>query len=82
MQSMETAEAMESVAMRHGFWRTVREALAGSEQDYTEGSLGRAVLLLAVPMMLEMAMESAVRRRRRRTGSARLGRVRGGRRSA
>jgi putative MATE family efflux protein len=36
----------------------VREAVAGSEQDYTEGPLGRAVLLLAVPMVLEMAMES------------------------
>jgi putative MATE family efflux protein len=58
MQAMETAEAMEPVAARHGFWRTVREALAGSEQDYTEGRLGRAVLLLAVPMILEMAMES------------------------
>jgi putative MATE family efflux protein len=32
--------------------------VAGSEQDYTEGSLGRAVFLLSVPMILEMAMES------------------------
>ena len=41
-----------------GFWASVREALAGSEQDFTTGPLGRAVLLLAVPMVLEMAMES------------------------
>ncbi len=41
-----------------GFWASVREALRGSRQDYTEGPLGRAILLLAVPMVLEMAMES------------------------
>jgi putative MATE family efflux protein len=40
------------------WWAAVREAVAGSEQDYTEGPLGRAVLLLAVPMVLEMSMES------------------------
>lgn len=39
-------------------WAAVREALRGSRQDYTEGSLDRAIVLLAVPMVLEMAMES------------------------
>ena len=34
------------------------QAVRGSQQDYTEGPLGRAVFLLAVPMVLEMAMES------------------------
>ena len=36
----------------------LREALAGSDQDYTEGSLSRGIALLAIPTMLEMAMES------------------------
>src|ERR1044071_452481 len=40
------------------FWAAVREALRGSRQDFTEVPIGRAILLLAVPMILEMAMES------------------------
>jgi putative MATE family efflux protein len=40
------------------FWKLVREALAGSRRDLTSESLGRAILLLAVPMVLEMFMES------------------------
>jgi putative MATE family efflux protein len=36
----------------------VREALHGSNQDYTEGPVGRALVLLAVPMVLETVLES------------------------
>jgi MATE family, multidrug efflux pump len=43
---------------RRGIWGAIRESLHGSEQDYTEGSLNRAVGLLAIPMVLEMAGES------------------------
>jgi putative MATE family efflux protein len=38
--------------------RDLLDALRGTSTDYTQGSLGRAILLLAVPMMLEMALES------------------------
>lgn len=40
------------------FWRGVMQALRGEEHDYTALPLNRAVLLLAVPMVLEMIMES------------------------
>jgi putative MATE family efflux protein len=40
------------------FWSSVREALRGSHQDYTTGSINRSILLLAVPMVLEMVLES------------------------
>jgi putative MATE family efflux protein len=39
-------------------WRAVAESLAGSDQDFTEGSLERGIVLLAVPMVLEMTLES------------------------
>ena len=37
---------------------TLKEALRGSHQDFTEGSLKRAIALLAIPMVLELSMES------------------------
>ena len=39
-------------------WGAVREALRGSRRNYTEGPIGRAILILAIPMVLEMMMES------------------------
>jgi putative MATE family efflux protein len=41
-----------------GAWNTLREAMRGSRIDYTTAPLGRAVVMLAVPMVMEMAMES------------------------
>ncbi len=36
----------------------ILEAISGSEQDFTEGRLRRAILLLSIPAVLEMIMES------------------------
>ena len=41
-----------------GFWAIVAEGLRGSQQDFTQGSVRRAIVLLAVPMVLEMVLES------------------------
>jgi putative MATE family efflux protein len=43
---------------RGGVWSTLREAVRGSKIDYTTAPIGRAVIMLAVPMVMEMAMES------------------------
>lgn len=53
------SESTSAVQVRtSGFWSSLREAVVGSSQDFTEGSIGRAIVLLAVPMVLEMCMES------------------------
>ena len=39
-------------------WQALKEAIRGSEADYTKIDLKRAIFLLAVPMILELIMES------------------------
>jgi putative MATE family efflux protein len=41
-----------------GLWRAVSDSFRGVQQDYTQGNIGRAITLLAIPMILEMSMES------------------------
>lgn len=48
----------EPAGERGGTLAFLKEALAGTRRDFTEGSIPRAVILLAVPMVLEMFMES------------------------
>jgi putative MATE family efflux protein len=47
-----------TVERRATVWQSVVEAVRGTHQDFTEGSISRAVFLLATPMVLEMLMES------------------------
>ncbi len=37
---------------------TIKQSLNGEQQDFTQGSIPRAVFLLAIPMMLELSLES------------------------
>ncbi len=53
-----TAVNQPSPSPERSLWSSLWEAIRGSHQDYTTGSLNRAILLLAVPMVLEMVLES------------------------
>jgi putative MATE family efflux protein len=60
---MEPLEAVSTLntappSSERSLWSPLWEAIRGSHQDYTTGSLNRAILLLAVPMVLEMVLES------------------------
>lgn len=52
------AESARPASADDRFWPLVREALGGSRRDLTAMPLSRAIVLLAVPMVLEMVMES------------------------
>lgn len=56
--SSPAAESSDQPRASTSFWSDVAHALKGEQHDYTTVSLNRAVLLLAVPMVLEMVMES------------------------
>jgi len=57
-QAMEHAQPPPGGDEPKSIWRDLVDAIRGNEQDFTQGNLNRAILLLAVPMVLEMAMES------------------------
>jgi putative MATE family efflux protein len=54
-----TVDSVVAAAPGAGWWRTIRRGLRGAHGfSYTEGPIGEAILLLAVPMVMEMIMES------------------------
>ncbi len=58
-ETIHTSNAAEARVAETGFWGAVVESVRGSRhRDYTQGPVGRAILLLAIPMVLEMLMES------------------------
>src|SRR6476659_2677457 len=57
-QELTAAQPAQSRAPPPPLWSSIREAVKGSHQDFTTGNLNRAILLLAIPMVLEMVLES------------------------
>ena len=42
----------------NAFIRLFKQALKGDTQDYTSGSIDKAIILLSIPMIIEMSMEA------------------------
>ena len=53
-----TVPTVNSVEAPQSFISILREAVSGTQRDLTSGSLGTAIFLLSVPMILEMLGES------------------------
>ncbi|HET9931635.1 MAG TPA: MATE family efflux transporter, partial [Polyangiaceae bacterium] len=53
-----SADELAPSPQRQSVFRTLKDALRGVETDLTEAPLGRALVMLAIPMILEMIMES------------------------
>ena len=54
----ESSQSIPVKSPKRNLWKSLLEAIKGTEVDYTTISLKRAIFLLAVPMILELVMES------------------------
>ncbi|GGW80133.1 MATE family efflux transporter [Salegentibacter mishustinae] len=54
----ESSQSIPVKSPKRNLWKALLEAIKGTEVDYTTISLNRAIFLLAVPMILELVMES------------------------
>ena len=52
------ASAPSAETLDNSFWSVMREGLRGSQRDFTQGPIWVALVILAIPMILEMSMES------------------------
>jgi putative MATE family efflux protein len=57
-ETLNVERADSGVEPPQGVWAAIRESIRGSQRDFTQGSIGRAILMLSIPMVLEMLMES------------------------
>jgi Na+-driven multidrug efflux pump len=55
---MEQESAIGQTASKRSIWRQLNDAIRGTDADYTKIDLKKAIFLLAVPMILELVMES------------------------
>lgn len=51
-------QAKKLIYQRKNILTLIGQSIKGVEMDYTKGSLRRAIIMLAIPMILEMSMES------------------------
>ena len=49
---------MKALAKTASLYQLFKQAIRGDEQNFTEGSINKAIFMLSIPMILEMAMES------------------------
>jgi putative MATE family efflux protein len=50
--------AQSTTAKIKNIFSIIKQSLNGEQQDYTQGSISKAVFLLAIPMILELSLES------------------------